>query len=119
MTIGAAITAYAQFARFVFSEKKGKGKEGTFKSSRLEQAIVKIIMEQLKINETAARNLPLFDQAGPKWSVHRSQGLRLCRKLTESIASFVPLLHNTLDFRLSSVHGSNRNGQPIIVLLWI
>jgi len=69
MTIDAAITAYAQFARFVFSEKKGKGKEGTFKSSRLEKAIVNIIMEQLKIGEAEARKLPLFDETGPKWLV--------------------------------------------------
>jgi hypothetical protein len=43
LTVDEAIEQYGEFARHVFSEKKRKGKDGTFKASKLEQAIKKIV----------------------------------------------------------------------------
>jgi hypothetical protein len=43
LTIDEAIDQYGQFARYVFSEKKWKGKDGTFKASKLEEIVKKIV----------------------------------------------------------------------------
>jgi patatin-like phospholipase/acyl hydrolase len=40
-----AIEAYRKFAEHVFSEKKWKGRDGTFKASKLEDAIKNIVAE--------------------------------------------------------------------------
>jgi len=45
MSIDEAINAYATLARRVFSEKKMFFQQGTFKATRLEDAIVSIIRE--------------------------------------------------------------------------
>ncbi|MCJ1378166.1 hypothetical protein MMC17_001262 [Xylographa soralifera] len=43
-----AIKAYETLARKVFSEKKAKRKDGTFKASKLEEAIKNVVQESLK-----------------------------------------------------------------------
>jgi hypothetical protein len=43
LTVDEAIDQYGQFARHVFSKKKRKGKDGTFKASKLEEAIKTIV----------------------------------------------------------------------------
>lgn len=43
LTIDDAIEQYGQFARYVFSDKKWKGQDGTFKATKLEEIIKKIV----------------------------------------------------------------------------
>jgi hypothetical protein len=43
LTVDQAIDQYNQFAAHVFSNKKRKGKDGTFKASKLEEAIKKVV----------------------------------------------------------------------------
>ena len=43
LTVDQAIDQYSQFAGHVFSKKKRKGKDGTFKASKLEEAIKKVV----------------------------------------------------------------------------
>jgi hypothetical protein len=43
LSVDDAIGHYSQFAKHVFSEKKWKGQDGTFKATKLENAIKKIV----------------------------------------------------------------------------
>jgi len=43
LTIDEAIEQYGQFARYVFSDKKWMGQDGTFKATKLEEIIKKIV----------------------------------------------------------------------------
>ena len=68
MTIDDAINAYVYLTRHVFSERQSWfHRDGIFKASRLEDAIVKIISAQLKVDEDQARELRILDVNGPKW----------------------------------------------------
>jgi len=67
MTIDNAIHAYKQFSEYVFSEKKFFFQEGTYKTSRLEQAIVGLLSQQLRISEAEAREVHMWDEDAPKW----------------------------------------------------
>ena len=67
MSIDEAIDSYATLARGVFSEKKWFFQEGTFKASRLEDAIVSIV--GLKSNEANGdpRAVRMLNEDGSKW----------------------------------------------------
>jgi len=45
LTIDEAMDQYGRFAQYVFSEKKWKGQDGTFKASKLEEIIKRIIKD--------------------------------------------------------------------------
>jgi hypothetical protein len=47
MSVPEAIEQYRVLAKTVFSEKKAKGKDGTFKASKLEQAIKDVVGSKL------------------------------------------------------------------------
>jgi len=47
MSAPEAIEQYRVLAKIVFSEKKAKGKDGTFKASKLEQAIKDVVESKL------------------------------------------------------------------------
>lgn len=47
MSVPEAIEQYRVLAKIVFSEKKAKGKDGTFKASKLEQAIKDVVRSKL------------------------------------------------------------------------
>lgn len=47
MSVSDAIDQYRVLAKTVFSEKKAKGKDGTFKASKLEQAIKAVVESKL------------------------------------------------------------------------
>jgi len=68
MSIDDAIRAYTILARDVFVEKKWCFQEGTFKASRLEDAVLTIIREADKEKEDPNQIL-LLDDKGPKWYV--------------------------------------------------
>ena len=55
MSAADAIRAYEALAGTVFSEKKSKGKDGTFKASKLEEAIKVVVKEKLGRERTNAR----------------------------------------------------------------
>jgi patatin-like phospholipase/acyl hydrolase len=67
MPIDDAIDAYATLARQVFSERKWFFQEGTFKASRLEDAILHIIQSRLSIEEADAREVRMLNKEGTKW----------------------------------------------------
>ena len=68
MTIDEAIAAYRGLATGVFSDKKWIFQDGTFKATRLEDAIVRVIKENLKIeSDINARQVLLYDEHSPKW----------------------------------------------------
>ena len=67
MSIDEAIDAYATLARSVFSEKKMFFQEGTFKASRLEDAIVSIVRESLNEADRDPRAVKMLNKDGPKW----------------------------------------------------
>ena len=50
-----AIEAYEKLAGTVFSEKKRKGHDGTFKASKLEQAIKSVVVSKLGPGREGAR----------------------------------------------------------------
>jgi hypothetical protein len=54
MPIDQAISAYVKLASHVFSKTKWAHQEGTFKASRLEEAIVEVIGTALKIKRDEA-----------------------------------------------------------------
>jgi hypothetical protein len=58
-----AIDKYRTLARTVFSEKKATGKDGTFKASKLEQAIKGVIEEKLGTGHANERMF-LLDNSG-------------------------------------------------------
>ena len=55
MSAADAIKAYEALASKVFSEKKSKGKDGTFKASKLQEAIQVVVKEKLGGERTNAR----------------------------------------------------------------
>lgn len=60
--------AYARFMEFVFSERKYWIQGGTFKASRLEQAIITLISTQLGgISSEEAKTVRMVDENSPKW----------------------------------------------------
>ena len=65
MSIDQAISAYADLASYVFSEKKWPHQEGTFKASRLEEAIAKIIGEALRIEKREAIETRMINKEFP------------------------------------------------------
>jgi len=68
MAIDDAISAYVYLTRHVFSEQQSwPHRDGIFKASRLEDAIVKIISATLKVDEEQAKELRMLDVNGPKW----------------------------------------------------
>jgi len=69
MSIDEAITSYADLARRVFSVQKWFFKDGKFKASRLEEAIVIIIQKALGINEADARSVRMLDEKRTRWCV--------------------------------------------------
>ena len=52
MSAPEAIEQYRVLAKIVFSEKKAKGKDGTFKASKLEQAIKDVVESKLGLGHT-------------------------------------------------------------------
>jgi hypothetical protein len=50
-----AIKAYEELAGKVFSEKKAKGKDGTFKATRLEEAVKSVVASKLGHDRANAR----------------------------------------------------------------
>ncbi len=50
-----AITAYEDLAESVFSETKMKGKDGTFKASKLETAVKSVVESKLGPGQANAR----------------------------------------------------------------
>ena len=67
MSIDEAINAYATLTRDVFSKKKKLFQEGTFKASRLEDAIVSIVRERLNEADGDPRAVKMLNEDGPKW----------------------------------------------------
>jgi len=67
MSIDDAIDAYAALARNVFSEKKWRFQDGTFKASRLEDAIVSIIRVWSNESDGDPRALKMSTEDGSKW----------------------------------------------------
>ena len=55
MSAADAIKAYETLAKEVFSEKKAKGKDGTFKASKLEEAIKTVVEKTLGRGRADAR----------------------------------------------------------------
>ena len=70
MSTDDAIRVYQRLADFVFCERKWRWQDGTFKASRLEEAIVKIIMDASNLDEVKAREMRLLNDQGPKWYIH-------------------------------------------------
>ena len=64
MSVDEAIDAYAALARSVFSEKKWFFQQGTFKASRLEDAIVSIVRVRSNGDPRAVK---MLNEGGPKW----------------------------------------------------
>lgn len=60
LSVDDAITHYSQFAKYVFSEKKWKGQDGTFKATKLEEAIKKIVASSggWQVDERMKDSLP-------------------------------------------------------------
>ena len=67
MSIDEAIDAYAILTRSVFSEKKGFFRDGTFKASRLEDAIVSIVRTRSNEANGDPRTVKMLNEDGPKW----------------------------------------------------
>jgi len=67
MSIDEAINAYATLARRVFSEKKMLFQEGTFKASRLEDAIVSIIRERPNEADEDPREVKMLNKDVKRW----------------------------------------------------
>jgi len=67
MSIDDAIEAYVWLASSVFSKKKWFFQEGTFKASRLEEAIHTIIQEKTNLEVEVPRGVHLLDEEGPRW----------------------------------------------------
>ena len=67
MSIDEAIDAYATLARRVFSEKKWFFHEGTFRASRLEDAIISIIRARSNEADGDPRAVKMLNEDGPKW----------------------------------------------------
>jgi hypothetical protein len=76
MTIDDAINQYGQFARYVFSDKKWKGQDGTFKASKLEEIMKKIVksygvegsadermMDSRPVDQVCKRYLPILSSS--------------------------------------------------------
>ncbi|KIM42916.1 hypothetical protein M413DRAFT_444536 [Hebeloma cylindrosporum] len=66
MSTDEAIRTYQRLAGFVFSERKWQWQDGTFKASRLEEAVVKIIMDATHLDEVKAKEMRLLNDQGPK-----------------------------------------------------
>ena len=64
MSIDAAINAYIKLAEHVFSEKKWFFQEGTFKATRLEEAMLSIIQQS---GGGDPQQVLLLNKEGPKW----------------------------------------------------
>ncbi len=67
MSIDEAIDAYVTLARNVFSERKWFFQDGTFKASRLEEAIVSIIRVRSHEVDGDLRAVKMLNEDGPKW----------------------------------------------------
>ena len=67
MSIDEAINAYATLTKRVFSEKKMCFQQGTFKATRLEDAIVSIIRERPTEADEDPRDVQMLNEDGPKW----------------------------------------------------
>jgi len=67
MSIDEAIDTYATLARSVFSEKKWFFQEGTFRASRLEDAIISIIRVRSNKADGDPRAVKMLNEDGPKW----------------------------------------------------
>ncbi len=67
MSVEDAVDAYTNVAKTVFMSKKLPHQEGTFKATRLESAIVKIIEKTQHVDEKKARKMRMLDKEGPKW----------------------------------------------------
>jgi len=67
MSIDEAIDAYATLARSVFSAKKFFFQEGTFKASRLEDAIISIVRRSSNEADEDPRTIKMLNEDGPKW----------------------------------------------------
>ncbi len=67
MSIDDAIRAYIQLAEHIFSEKKWFFQKGTFKATRLEEAMVSIIEQNIR--GESPRQVLFFNKEGPKWYI--------------------------------------------------
>ncbi len=66
MSIDAAIDAYGRFAEHVFSKRKWLfWQEGTFEATRLEEAVVDVIVKALGVSNTDAKNMGMADPEEP------------------------------------------------------
>jgi len=67
MSVDDAIKAYASLAKRVF--RRLFRPDANFRATQLEEAVIAIIQESLKIGETEARSIRLVDEERPKWCV--------------------------------------------------
>jgi len=77
MSIDEAIDTYLDLTKHVFSERKWIFQDGSFKATRLEEAIVQVIKAKLNIENDEARQVRLLDENSPKWYVSDSYVLWL------------------------------------------
>jgi len=114
MSVDEAIHAYARLAKHVFSAQKWFFKDGKFKASRLEEAIVTVIQEALKIDEMESRSIRMLDEKAAKWYVllHLSSHPLLIR----ITVLFVRCLQGIPVFPLFSVPGFRSRTRPTTAL---
>ena len=76
MSAADAIRIYTDLACKVFSEKKSKGKDGTFKASKLEEAIKVVVKDKLGREHVNARMYEKGEEGSDRCrayvSLHRS-----------------------------------------------
>jgi hypothetical protein len=65
MSIDQAISAYVEITSHVFSQKKWPLQEGTFKASRLEEGIIRVIAATLKVEEAEAVTMRMLNDQFP------------------------------------------------------
>ena len=67
MSAKAARDEYARFTKFVFSERKWRFQEETFKASRLDEALLTVISKQLGLSIEKAKTERMVDETTRKW----------------------------------------------------
>ncbi len=78
MSVDEAIKAFASLAKGVFSERRFFHQEENSRAMQLEEAVIRIVQNSLRIGEAEARSIKLLDEGGPKWCVTMSLLLLGC-----------------------------------------
>jgi len=68
MTVDEAIVAYTRLAEDVFSKKIVLSHKKS-NASRLENAVAKIVLSSIKVENNLSQNIRMLDDKGPKWRV--------------------------------------------------